>query len=89
MSSCCVSEISFQKDGLNRSAASQATERSVRAPDVQRPPPSLARMAATLKLWRSRVRERRQLRNLSDRALHDMGITHDRAREEWRKPFWR
>ena len=41
-----------------------------------------ARLAA--KRWR----ERRLLRQLDDRMLHDIGVSRGDALEEARKPFW-
>lgn len=88
MSSCSVSENSCQLGDINR----QAVARPACAPSTSRKNEHfllLASLVATLKMWRSRARERRRLRYLSDRSLHDMGITYDQAREEWSKPFWR
>ena len=42
-----------------------------------------------LRRWRRRVRERRELAQLTDRELHDFGISRSDAITEWRKPFWR
>lgn len=39
--------------------------------------------------WRQRRRERTELRRLSDRELHDIGITRVDAMREAGKPFWR
>lgn len=39
--------------------------------------------------WAERVRQRRALIALSDRALHDLGIGHAEAWSEYAKPFWR
>jgi uncharacterized protein YjiS (DUF1127 family) len=37
----------------------------------------------------SRRRERRDLRELDDRQLYDVGITRAQAERESRKPFWK
>ncbi|NIR28247.1 MAG: DUF1127 domain-containing protein [Gammaproteobacteria bacterium] len=36
-----------------------------------------------------RARQRRELAQLDDRMLRDMGLTRSQARAEARKPFWR
>jgi uncharacterized protein YjiS (DUF1127 family) len=38
--------------------------------------------------WRSRVRSRHELLNLSDRTLRDIGLTRCDAGFEASKPFW-
>ena len=38
--------------------------------------------------WRSRVRSRHELMNLSDRTLRDIGLTRCDAGFEAPKPFW-
>jgi len=38
--------------------------------------------------WRSRVRSRHELMNLSDRTLRDIGLTRCDAGFEASKPFW-
>lgn len=40
-------------------------------------------------LWGERRRARRKLIALSDRALHDLGISRADAWGEYGKPFWR
>lgn len=44
----------------------------------------LARMA----LWHRRARDRRMLAQLETQLLRDIGITHEDALREARKPFW-
>jgi len=46
-------------------------------------------LAAHLCHYRKIQRERAQLRALSDRELHDIGISRYDALQEARKPFWR
>ncbi|MCW5745089.1 MAG: DUF1127 domain-containing protein [Alphaproteobacteria bacterium] len=48
-----------------------------------------AGLFATLRLWRSRARERAELARFSERELHDIGISHSDALQEINKPFWR
>jgi uncharacterized protein YjiS (DUF1127 family) len=49
----------------------------------------LARAAATLRLWRKRVREKRALERLDERDLHDIGVSYSDVYAELRRPFWR
>ncbi len=46
-------------------------------------------VAATLKLWRARHRQRRCLAQLDTRALRDIGVTPYDAQREAATPFWR
>ena len=46
-------------------------------------------LAATLRLWRQRVRERQMLANLTDRELADFGATTADVYRELATPFWR
>jgi uncharacterized protein YjiS (DUF1127 family) len=39
-------------------------------------------------LWQQRSDQRRQLSELSDNQLRDMGISREVARLEYTKPFW-
>jgi uncharacterized protein YjiS (DUF1127 family) len=39
--------------------------------------------------WRRRVRERRELTQLDQRTLRDLGLTEGQAQFEANKPFWR
>ena len=43
----------------------------------------------TLREWGRRIRERRQLAELDDRMLHDIGITRVDREMLSSKPFWR
>lgn len=43
----------------------------------------------TLCRWQARVESRRQLAELDDRMLADIGVTADEARAEAAKPFWK
>ena len=42
-----------------------------------------------LSLWQSRRRARRQLAELSDQMLQDIGISRTDVEREYGKPFWR
>ena len=48
-----------------------------------------ARLAATLRVWRRRIRERRALASLTDRELADFGATTADVYRELATPFWR
>lgn len=49
----------------------------------------LARLHTALSHWAERARERRQLLAMTDRDLHDLGITRVDAWREANKPLWR
>jgi len=49
----------------------------------------LAQIGETLRLWRERQHERRQLAELTDRDLHDVGLSRGDIYFEAEKPFWR
>jgi len=51
-------------------------------------PPLSKRLLQTLGEWRRRLRSRRELANLSDLELKDIGFPAA-AEAEKRKPFWR
>jgi uncharacterized protein YjiS (DUF1127 family) len=48
-----------------------------------------ASIGRTLRLWRSRLRERRAFPLLDERDLRDLGATRWELEQELRKPFWR
>jgi uncharacterized protein YjiS (DUF1127 family) len=48
-----------------------------------------ASIGRTLRLWRSRLRERRAFPVLGDRDLGDLRVTRWELEQELRKPFWR
>ena len=48
----------------------------------------LARIRATLGLWRERARQRTHLAELSPEMLKDVGISREAARAEAARPFW-
>ncbi|MBF6624955.1 MAG: hypothetical protein B7Z23_01505 [Pseudomonadales bacterium 32-61-5] len=50
---------------------------------------TLASLKQLLRLWRQRIRTRRQLATLDDRLLADTGISHSDRMVELNKPFWR
>jgi uncharacterized protein YjiS (DUF1127 family) len=49
----------------------------------------LARVLATLREWRRRVRDRERLAGFDDRMLQDIGLTRADAEFLSHKPFWR
>ena len=51
--------------------------------------PWFGQAAATLRLWRRRIRERRALANLTPRELADFGATTTDVYRELSTPFWR
>jgi uncharacterized protein YjiS (DUF1127 family) len=53
------------------------------------PLPSLSHIFSLVLLWLERVQTRRQLRELDERALHDIGLSRGGALHEAGKPFWR
>ena len=50
---------------------------------------SIAKVAATLRHWRQRSAQRRQLAGLSIHHLDDIGMTEAERLAEISKPFWR
>ena len=52
------------------------------------PPPWIVTVVRVLGAWIERGRQRRQLAQLSDSALADIGLTRADARMELDKPFW-
>ena len=55
---------------------------------ITAPGPTLRGLSSLLRLWCERSRERHQLALLTDRELHDLGLTRIDAQQETRKPFW-
>jgi uncharacterized protein YjiS (DUF1127 family) len=49
----------------------------------------LAKLSETFHVWRQRQIDRRQLAQLSDRDLHDVGLSWSDVALEAEKPFWR
>ena len=49
----------------------------------------IAGMRATFADWRRRHRARAELARMSERELHDLGITRAEAEREAAMPFWR
>ena len=50
---------------------------------------SLGPILSLLLLWQERVRTRRELRELDDHNLRDIGLSRGEALYEAAKPFWR
>jgi uncharacterized protein YjiS (DUF1127 family) len=48
-----------------------------------------AKLSETLHVWRQRQVDRRQLAELNDRDLHDVGLSWSDIALEAEKPFWR
>jgi uncharacterized protein YjiS (DUF1127 family) len=70
------------------SLARQDRQASVAA-DAQLPASPLGRLAATTRLWWRRSQESRELLEMPDTALRDIGISRSEAWQASRKPFWR
>ncbi|RJF75444.1 DUF1127 domain-containing protein [Rhodopseudomonas palustris] len=49
----------------------------------------LTQVAETVRLWRQRQHDRDSLARLSERDLHDVGLSWSEAAAEVDKPFWR
>ncbi|WP_420134541.1 DUF1127 domain-containing protein [Rhodopseudomonas sp.] len=49
----------------------------------------LAQFAEKVRLWRQRHSERDSLAHLSERDLHDVGLSWSEVMVEAEKPFWR
>jgi uncharacterized protein YjiS (DUF1127 family) len=49
----------------------------------------LRQLSETFHIWRRRYRTRRELAQLSDRDLHDVGLSWSDIVHEAEKPFWR
>lgn len=49
----------------------------------------LAAISVTLRTWQTRARQRRELRNLDEAVLRDVGISRAQAHFTADKPFWR
>ena len=71
---------------LGRPAVGKASARQALLPGLQT---TAKRGALMLRLWRRRSRDRRQLMELSDYMLKDIGITPDDRENEISRPFWR
>jgi uncharacterized protein YjiS (DUF1127 family) len=48
-----------------------------------------AQLGETLRLWRKRKLERRELTRWTERDLHDVGLSWSDVVREAEKPFWR
>jgi uncharacterized protein YjiS (DUF1127 family) len=49
----------------------------------------LAQLSATLRVWRDRQRQRRELAQWTERDMHDVGLSWSDVVHEAEKPFWR
>ena len=52
-------------------------------------PAGLAKLRPLWRVWRRRVRSRRELAEIDDHMLRDIGLTRSVALTESAKPFWR
>ena len=59
------------------------------ARDAQHQARPLRRLVATIRLWRRRAQERRELLGMPDIELRDIGISRSEAWQAARKPVWR
>lgn len=48
-----------------------------------------AQLSETVRIWRQRQHDRRQLAEMTDRDLHDVGLSWSDVVFEAEKPFWR
>jgi uncharacterized protein YjiS (DUF1127 family) len=48
-----------------------------------------AQLSETFHIWRQRQLQRRQLAELTERDLHDVGLSWSDVAYEAEKPFWR
>ena len=72
--------------GLTVTTARDAPSRN----QAKHPHAGLARrVLATIRVWRRRAHERRQLLAMGERDLHDIGISSVDAWREVNKPLWR
>lgn len=58
-------------------------------PEISTPQAAVAALAQWISTVRRRVEQRRQLNQLPDWQLKDMGLTRDQVRREVHKPWWR
>ena len=49
----------------------------------------LTQVEETIRIWRERMRDRRELAQWTDRDLHDVGLSRSDVIHEAEKPFWR
>lgn len=50
---------------------------------------ALSGVAETLRVWRERYQQRRELAQWTERDLHDLGLSWSDMLAEADKPFWR
>ena len=50
---------------------------------------SMKQLVSIVVFWKSRIRQRKQLKCLDERMLADIGITFEQAQAEAAKPFWK
>lgn len=59
------------------------------APAGQRLALRIGRILDVLRVWHERARRRRELQEIPEHLLRDMGITREDVDREMDKPFWR
>jgi uncharacterized protein YjiS (DUF1127 family) len=48
-----------------------------------------ASLGETIRTWRERLEQRRELASWNERDLHDVGLSRSDIAHEAEKPFWR
>jgi len=71
---------------VKKVAAQNAVAQSNEYP-VSRAPQSL--IFSYFVLWKNRIKQRKELSQLDDRILADIGYSAEEAQAEYRKPFWK
>jgi len=74
---------------MNTCQASITACRTAPRPIHERPHRAMARPLEALRLWHERTQRRRELLDLPDYLLRDMGVAREELYREIRKPFWR
>ena len=75
--------------GASNAAVELKETRHKRGADRIAKAPLWKRILVTLETWLERPRQRRNLVDLPDHPLRDIGIDRIEALQEARKPFWR
>ncbi|WP_218578452.1 DUF1127 domain-containing protein [Vineibacter terrae] len=80
-------------DHLFQSIAQAPAAPSMPAPDAAAeagtPASALQRIAAVLRTWQARRRERLELAQVDERTLRELGLSPTLVDYELRRPFWR
>lgn len=94
---CCTSQKQVHREQAPAATRGQITKLVISNDAIEREPPQtahrpahwMARLVKTLKLWRTRAKQRHHLMQLDDHLLSDIGISRAEAEREARKPFWK